>query len=249
MECRQPLFWTPPSAKPAFPALNINGRSPATARYGGPRGRYSPGPHTPPHPSVATPPVKEEPVPLPLPKNIVLMEMIEAAERQSRYLLEAKGMAGALIDNSASEDEEEDQPRPEPIISSASAVVGTCGTYAVRDPLGLAVLPFDPNKQHQISDKKHPAEEEKKAEELREPFTIEAGQTVQVVSADEGVYKLARGEGYVVATVNQLVKGRRECAHRAVSPPPSVSFLFFLDKIWLMHVRACFVCLSFLFLV
>jgi len=45
------------------------------------------------------------------------------------------------------------------------------------------------------------------ADSPREPFTIEKGQKIQVVGVDEqGVHQLARGAGYVVATVNQLVK-------------------------------------------
>jgi hypothetical protein len=211
MECREPLFWTPPaSTKGPPPSLNMNTRSPAPLRYGA-RGRYSPGPQTPPHPSMM---VKEEPVPLPLPKNTVLMGMIESAERQTRLLKEAKQKEVEQEQCKCKQvnetgQEEEDESRLDPILAGMSAFVGPCGTYAVKESLGLAVLPFDPNKQHHSQEeKKEQAEEEKKAEEPpREPFTIEEGQKVQVVGADEGVYQLARGAGYIVASVNQLVKG------------------------------------------
>jgi hypothetical protein len=160
--------------------------------------------------------VKEEPVPLPLPKNLVLVGMIEAAERQAR-LLEQNQTDDDSLDMSdtcnAHDDDDEERTRLDPTLAGMSAFVGPCGTYAVRESLGLAVLPYNPNKQHQShKDEKGPdhhkssSEEEKKAEEPREPFTIEEGQRVQVVGVDEGVYVLARGAGYVVATVNQLVK-------------------------------------------
>ena len=206
MECREPLFWTPPHPKGPLPTLNMNTRSPAP-RYA-PRGRYSPGPQTPPHPSYsAPPPHKEEPVPLPLPKNTVLMDMIESAERQNRLLEQSKNEPVDKYESHENKDDDESTSLLNPTLAGMSAFVGACGTYAVRESLGLAVLPFDPNKQHQTEEKKAELVEEKKAEEPKEPFTIQEGQTVQVVGVDEGVYQLARGAGFIVATVNQLVKG------------------------------------------
>jgi hypothetical protein len=207
MECREPLFWTPPARSqkplPHMPTMP-NWRSPAPDRYGAPisnRGRYSPFPHTTPPHSIL-PLIKEEPLPLPLPKNLVLIEVIESAERRARLLREAEDE-----DEDPLEDEEEDEEsKLEKNLAGMSALKGTYGTYAVRESEGLAVLPFNPNKQHK---KELPlgGEEEKKAEEPREPFTIYVGQTVQVVSVDDGVNKLSRNSGYVVANVNQLVKG------------------------------------------
>jgi hypothetical protein len=135
--------------------------------------------------------------------------MIESAERQARLLQEARNKEGEDGSDQNSDDEEEESATMlNPTLAGMSAFVGACGTYAVREPLGLAVLPLHPNKQHHHNDdKKEQSEEEKKAEEPRDPFTIEEGQTVQVVGLDEGVYQLARGAGYIVATVNQLVKG------------------------------------------
>jgi hypothetical protein len=136
--------------------------------------------------------------------------MIESAERQARLLRAARINEA---DQNSDDDEEESTTILNPTLAGMSAFVGACGTYAVKEPLGLAVLPFDPNKQHHNNDdKKELSEEEKKAEEKkaeepRDPFTIEEGQTVQVVGLDEGVYQLARGAGYIVSTVNQLVKG------------------------------------------
>ena len=291
MECREPLFWNPP--KPTPPQNNNNlHRSPAHPRYSRPgrmsAARYSPSPQTPPHPSMQQVEKKEE-HPLPLPKNVVLMEMIEAKERQQRLLQEARRQeqeallrkqelqlqqlqdeleSGAttthnmnLMDTEA-DDEDEDEENElllDPALSGMAAFTGACGTYVVREPLGLVVLPQDPNRKHQqpaVSPGASPAaashvgavvsagfgeeheesrpqkipldddgdhDEKKEPEDdhhpgnsnnnlrpshsRREPFSLEEGQKVQVVGVEEGVYQLARGAGYIVATVNQLVKG------------------------------------------
>lgn len=209
MECREPLFWIPPS-KALPPGLNMNNaRSPNTLRYtGGARHRYSPGPQTPPHPAYGGGGGgvhKEEPIPLPLPKNTVLLEMIESAERQARLIEEQKQKHNKT--RTETETSEEDDAILQPTLAGRTALAGACGTYAVKEPLGLAVLPFDPNLRH--DGRKELAGEEKKTEEAREPFTIEDGQTVQVVAEEDGVYQLARGVGFIVASVNQLVKGKQ----------------------------------------
>jgi hypothetical protein len=272
----------------------------------------------------------DDPQPLPLPKNVVLMEMIEAKERQQRLLKEARRQeqellrkehavrlhqlqrddnqrdqhgapndAQNLIDSDVDDDEEEEEWLVSPALSGMAAFSGTCGTYVVRESLGLVVLPQDPNRRHQQPASPQPpaatapnktttaivvtipsdslpiamkapqpppttpGRDEKKESEPgedddqlhhlpplctgksyhhpqpffntdeilpvgseedngsfpgnakpttttlphREPFSIHEGQKVQVVGVEEGVYQLARGAGYIVATVNQLVKG------------------------------------------
>jgi hypothetical protein len=124
------------------------------------------------------------------------MEMVEAAERQARVLQEARQKLGI-------EDVADDEDKIEPTLAGMTALAGACGTYAVREPMGLAVLPFDPNLQNL---RKELPGEEKKTEEAKEPFTIMDRQTVQVVAEEDGVYKLARGVGYIVSSTNQLVK-------------------------------------------
>mmetsp|Transcript_20004 Transcript_20004/g.46765 ORF Transcript_20004/g.46765 Transcript_20004/m.46765 type:complete len:797 (-) Transcript_20004:3014-5404(-) len=345
-ECREPLYWHPPKPQPN----NHAHRSPATGRYSRynnqHHNRYSHSPSTPPHPALT---VKQEEVQLPCPKNVVLMEMIEAKQRQERLVAEEKalqdkkraeklaekerkraesrndrlkiirradttpgsfrpgtmpsGAASASASASASgaaagdfqaievdfdtdidhpshhhhqaieeeEDEEDFSDYDDEISSSSSAALplgdpqlisgyaalsGTCGTYAVREPEGLVVLPHDPTRpkyqQEKLQKLQHPQhlgdekkeedeyddihrrfstlfvrkdDEEEEEEESggddnrnrpgwtrtsREPFTIDEGQKVQVVgvleSNEQGVYQLARGAGYVVATNKQLVK-------------------------------------------
>ena len=225
MECREPLFWTPTpgGAAKGPPVMNGNMNTPQPhLRYAqqtlaarqqtlAARRGYSPYRHSIPNQTLLPqpPPVSQEPIALPLPKNLVLLDMIESAERQARILKEASDNLDETEDRSDSE-----VPSDVPLDATFAkiATTGACGTYAVRDPAGLAVLPFDPNKQHNHNDTppyddSSPGEE-KKTEETREPFSIESGSTVQVVGVDEGVYKLARGSGFIVASVNQLVKGK-----------------------------------------
>jgi hypothetical protein len=161
-----------------------------------------------------------------------------------------------LIDEEDDDDDDDDDEfLVDPILSGMAAFAGSCGTYVVKEPLGLVVLPHDPNKSHTTNDSfivkqqrhRHEADEKKEqdddlllsvsssgitateslvgddleessrnremivssiAETNREPFSVQEGQKVQVVGVtEEGVYQLARGVGYIVATVNQLVKG------------------------------------------
>jgi len=307
MECREPLFWNPPRppATHSRSGTGSNSHAIGTGRYSRHKPhhnyhRYSPGNNA----TIPSHPVQEkkEEVALPLPKNVVLMEMIEAKERQTRLMIEAnrkrqqelleqrrekcllrskdqhrlsnqeeveieigegvgvggyqqyKQLAvaptkslgtnlignGEIEDDDAYDDVEEvslSLPLGNPSLNSGYAALSrTCGTYAVRELMGLVVLSHNPNRRHyQQKTKEQPyqvgieevddkADEEMKdegksmvvssslllhddAQPRREPFTIEEGQKVQVVGVDEqGVYTLARGAGYIVATTNQLVK-------------------------------------------
>ncbi|VEU41194.1 unnamed protein product [Pseudo-nitzschia multistriata] len=333
-QCREPLYWTPPRPQPPPHSItNHPHRSPATGRYSRYNNRYSHthSPSTPPHPGTGV--TKPEEIPLPCPKNVVLMEVIEAKQRQERLMAEQKARKDqkrkeqrdekerkrrerreeqkrlrasrqadttpgsyrpgthcdgqlneievvdiegdqvknhVVCGNDGQSEEEEDYDYDDEISSSSSstlplgdpelnsgyaALSGTCGTYAVREPEGLVVLPYDPTRpKHHITtstqqqrERQEPMSDEKKEDEFedisrkfsslftdnakssdaaialndnkggscagsrtREPFTIEQGQKVQVVgvleSNDQGVYQLARGRGYVVATTKQLVK-------------------------------------------
>jgi hypothetical protein len=325
MECREPLFWTPPppansnmNKGPTGGAMNNHNFNHNT-RYGAGGGAagvrrglgssyqqqqqhhyQSMQQHHHQQPPLF-PGKPQEPLPLPVPKNLVLLEQIEAAERQALILKNAAAVAAAAASGpkgtrnkfpTNKEDDDDDEEVDDFSRLATISVTDACGTYAVRDPQGLAVLPFDPNRNHQHleynnihsvnsnnhgDNGNHESDEEDDEEEQnattitvsksqdededevevqdvtlthtkkktkkqspptpteqdddvevaptttattmgsagsqplpppqREPFTIEAGCTVQVVSIDDGVYKLARQAGYIVATVNQLVKG------------------------------------------
>lgn len=158
------------------------------ARYS----RYSP-------PAPPSPIKAPEPIPLPIPKNVVLLALLEAAERQSMMAASVMDISQDDIEDDISGQGEEDGGELKRIIAGMESLAGSCGTYAVREEEGLAVLPHDPRKRHH--------EQVRDPAEYRDPFVIEKGQTVQVVVVENGVAQLARGMGYIVAGESQLVKG------------------------------------------
>jgi len=223
MECREPLSLTLPSS-----STNTTGAtqssSPAT-RHGlnnvtnsALSSRYQR------HAAPAQPPANKKPpetVPLPIPRNVLMISLLEAAERQEKLFGEAlfvdESMETSMLSTdadvvtSASQDEDEEMER---ILLGIEAMTGPCGTYVVKDPDGLDVLPFDPRRHKEDLDLEGtnsidlPDQEEAFDASLpiQEPFTIRHRQTVQVIGASDGVFKLARSAGYIVANENQLVK-------------------------------------------
>lgn len=192
MECRTPLFWTPPPRPAPTPLTPYRNNNQGIHRY-----RYR-DPH---QPAAPPSPVKpQEPVALPIPKNVVLLAMLEAAERQTMMAASVMDISQDDIEEDAiSGQDEGEEGEVKRIIAGLDTMTGPCGTYAVREEVGLAVLPQDPRRRshEQVRD---PAES-------RDPFMIERGQTVQVVDIQNGVAKLARGMGFIVTGESQLVKG------------------------------------------
>jgi hypothetical protein len=66
---------------------------------------------------------------------------------------------------------------------------------------------MDPLKRNQHKSNQH-LDATMQATTIFEPFTIEFGQTVQVVNCQDGVYRLARESGYIVASEKQSVKSK-----------------------------------------
>lgn len=130
-----------------------------------------------------------------MPKNVVLLAMMEAAERQKGYIL------SSMSEDSDGSREGEDAENGERkrILKGLQTLSGSCGTYALVE--NLAVLPFDPRRDRN----KHTGETVANDETV-EPFEVEKGQTVQVVEVSDGVVRLARGKGFIVASNTQLVK-------------------------------------------
>jgi hypothetical protein len=173
---------------------------PVTVRQGD---RSSPDPSTPPRQQSQFP----GPLALPIPKNVVLLSMMEAAGRQKKIDGQQKKEAedtDSVESGVDSHEEEAEQFDLGAIISSMATMSGPCGTYAVRERFGLAVLPGDPRRNRSFSGERE-ADVPEPARE-REPFSLTFGQKLQIVDFRDGVAKLARGEGYVVATSSQLVK-------------------------------------------
>ena len=138
---------------------------------------------------------------------------MEASERQAKEDWKKRqqelnnnhniGLASSSVECSVGapeEEEEEDQFDLNRIISGMATLSGPCGTYAIRESTGLAVVRADPRDHHAGEEKKEGATEE-------EPHALDEGQTVQVVQFEDGVAKLARDEGFIVANTSQLVKG------------------------------------------
>lgn len=224
MECRTSLVQI-------IPRPNANG----DAHYGGRNGnRWSSGrnlsPGAPPQP-----PIKKR---LPLPKNVVLMSLIEATElaaesvrgqdqRPSLSDSPSLSLPHAILD--VEEDEEEK------IKTGTSLAISDCGTYAIAAKEGLEIYPSRPETGIPVANQEKAEEEEVDTlvrffhldhkldivddgdheltpvdSDHREaaPARLCWGDRVQIVSTEAGWAKLARGYGFVRADKNQLVKGK-----------------------------------------
>jgi hypothetical protein len=168
-------------------------------------GRYSPTPSTPPQ-SAFAPIAASVQIPFPIPKNVVLISMMEAADRQAREKESESHDDTNGSMNASDEEEEYDLNR---IISGMATLSGPCGTYAVKEPEGLTLIAPDPRKDSARSDEPRlDVSASEDSIEIKEPNALEKGQTVQVVSFENGVAKLARGTGYILANSRQLVKSK-----------------------------------------
>jgi hypothetical protein len=178
------------------------------------------------------PPIKRR---LPLPKNVVLMSLIEATElaaesvrgQQRPSLSESPNLTipHAILDI---EEEEEEK-----IKTGTSLAISDCGTYAIAAKEGLDIYPSRPESAA-LSERDKSEEEEvdtlvrffhldhkidivdsehdeflPSGNEYKEssPVRLSWGDRVQIVSIEAGWAKLARGYGFVRADKNQLVKG------------------------------------------
>jgi hypothetical protein len=199
MECRTPLFELVPV--PKLPHSRVQHSPSWSSRT--PSSAAAPPP----------PPVKRR---LPLPKNVVLLSLIQATELASqdarlKYTESPRSelqTRGSMLD----EDEEEE----ERIQWSTSLAVGKAGTYAVAFPEGLLIYPSRPSQQNDvIPDVEslvrvyHHKDDEVPGGPVKQK-QLSYGDRIQVVSVEGGWAKLARGYGFVRAEKNHLVKGRLE---------------------------------------
>ena len=236
-------------------------------------------PHTQAQRKQANPAKAAEPIPLPMPKNLVMMALMEAAEEKKRLeKISNRVQAKAAAERNEKRPANDGKDRPPETVSIAAAglegiektdesfqkvvedgsdtsendyyeddddesskayesgdddsavkvgirsLLGTCGTYVVKDEAGLCVLthhpfrtsssgatglPLPPNLTS--SSPKSSSKSNVRFEEA-EPLHISRGQTVQISYIDEnGVAVLARGCGFIPADEDQLVKGENEC--------------------------------------
>lgn len=174
---------------------------------------------------------------LPLPKNVVLLSLMEATELASE-MEHTRTRIDSLLEQDI-EVEEDFDDEEEKIKVSTSLTIGACGTYIVSEKEGLEIYPSRPPiappelEYTNSQDKDMPGEEDVnslvrffyldhklevritesegnlKAVSSEESALVDLhyGDRVQIVSFDDGWAKLARGYGYIRANPRQLVKG------------------------------------------
>jgi len=156
-------------------------------------------------------------IPLPLPKNQVMMALMELSSFTSKDQKETN-----LVDesDSASSDMYEDEDAL--VFDGIESLAGQCGTYVVRDRNGLVVQLQHPSKTGNNNE----STEEEEYDDLMlkmtdssasfltaksnaadlEDITVGYGQKVQVVDCVDGVFRLPRNRGFIAANNSQLVK-------------------------------------------
>mmetsp|Transcript_14671 Transcript_14671/g.23090 ORF Transcript_14671/g.23090 Transcript_14671/m.23090 type:complete len:565 (+) Transcript_14671:294-1988(+) len=208
MECRTSLCYVIPRPQPA---------DPLASRYGG-RGRQNQTPNKP------QPPIKKR---LPLPKNVVLMSLIEATEIAAENVRN-QPQQPSLTDSpmlsipSSVLDVEEDEE--EKIRAGTSLAISDAGTYAVSAREGLQIYPSCPEvasgsshteseedvdtlvRFFHLENKLDPGQASSPEDNEAPPARLSLGDRVQIVSIDGGWAKLSRGYGFVRADGQKLVK-------------------------------------------
>lgn len=206
MECRTSLF-APEQPKDDNPNHNLPLRGTAVTSYSFTEARSGRRPASRP-PSIQNVSdnslekyMPQKPTRLPLPKNMVLMSLIESSEmaNSSSYLNTQK-----LLSSSSSNDDEENR-----ILMGTDITTSTCGTYIVRKKDGLKL-------EQKISAQETRPVEISWKEDVESIVTkgasesstmLNCGDRVQVVNIVNNWAKLARGYGYVfLENANDLVK-------------------------------------------
>jgi hypothetical protein len=171
---------------------------------------------------------------LPLPKNVVLLSLMEATALTVRDL--PPSPFPSPIKQSVSLDEYDAEE--EKIRVGTSMAIGMCGTYVIAAKSDVHIFPSRPTKPsvdftYNRSSSDVPEEEDvdtlvrffhmdsqleiksgnslaDSEEEIRPhaPLGLKRGDRVQIVSLEDGWAKLARGYGFIRADAGQVVKGR-----------------------------------------
>lgn len=138
-----------------------------------------------------------EPIPLPIPKNQVMMALMEAANRKSKLFEKNDSEEDSKTVDTYDNDYDTDDVNIQHVMDGIEAIHSYAGTYVVRDNEGLAVFAQNP---YDLTMKKVPSY-------LKPPPMVRYGQRIQIADmVESGVYKLARKEGYVIADTSQIVK-------------------------------------------
>lgn len=233
MECREPLLISDPSS--IQPVLSYRptaaGQAPSPdwsrgrpAQNRGPIARGQA-----PAPSSQQPPKKR----LPLPKNVVLMSLMEATDVLTAPPAPEPGSPSAMhpdVHSAVSEEDEEN----EKIRWSTLLATSGCGTYVVTDPEGVQVYPSKPSSEDGSSVSPRASSprssENDDVDAMVRFFYLESkmpvlgrspddtsiselpavrlsrGDRIQIVCMEDGWAKLARGYGYIRAGKGQIAK-------------------------------------------
>lgn len=142
--------------------------------------RYGHAPGLSPRPIPAHGPLSQT-VPVPVPKNHVLMCLIDAAQKSTEKDRDDEGYESGEDD--------------ELVLRGMKVLGSTSGTYVVREKKGLIVYPFPPKNGAAIPNKAGAK-------------TLKYGQSVQIFRYENKIATVARGAGYIlVDNTSQLVKG------------------------------------------
>jgi len=120
---------------------------------------------------------------LPFSKNVVLIALMEVTRHQ-------------LLDLQRKNDNNTEAYR---ILDGIESQTCYCGTYIVKDFNGLEVHASDPRKNNDSIVKRIDFSDDSNKK-------LYQSQTVQIVDFEDGVFKVARNEGYIVANNTQLEK-------------------------------------------
>mmetsp|Transcript_5967 Transcript_5967/g.8438 ORF Transcript_5967/g.8438 Transcript_5967/m.8438 type:complete len:621 (-) Transcript_5967:155-2017(-) len=230
MECRTPLYEAKPQIYQPPRTVDWNQRHAI-----GPRSHYrsSGGAQYGGNPTKVKPPaiVKKR---LPLPKNVVLLSLMEATELATAHAtnsgevdisppkenIKPSSSTGVpLVDAYAIFDvepmdtlDDEDAKEEQKIQAATSLITSACGTYVVRSNEGLTIFPSRPEKIIEGEENVEFGDvdtlmKKKSATESLSPVELSNGDRVQIVSIDDdGWAKLPRGYGFVQTKGNGLLK-------------------------------------------
>jgi hypothetical protein len=179
MECRTPLFTKVKKETPhetpgdVYSSLGHSPRSRASSMRSSSSSSHISSSHR---------PLVFENIPLPIPKNHVLMCLIDAVQKTSGNELDTEGYESG--------DDDELVLRGMKVMGSSS------GTYVIRERKGLTVHPVPPKAN------------KKKTMGGADTRVLKYGQTVQIFLFDNKIATIARGAGYILVDhPSQLVKG------------------------------------------
>lgn len=165
MECRSPLFAATP--KPSFPPAALRHQKPRYSPSSSPRS-IDGALNTPPTSNVSSP--RQELVQLPIPKNLVLISLLEAA--QHTEIRQDK-------DGENSDDDEDSQ-----LVAGMNLLSSDFGTYVVREKNGLVVQPLSPSPSCDDEN----SEDEKVPEAVENPVVLTTFVKPREVSEQEGEF-------------------------------------------------------------